>query len=149
MNALMATFIKYFYHLKPTILSILMLSEPTITAFLPTVKPEDAKQFYRNTLGLKLVSEDNYALEFKGVGALLRITIVDRFMPYPFTVLGFKIMNIESQIRSLLNKGVAFVRYDHFEQDDLAIWTSPSKAKIAWFKDPDGNLLSLIEHNPT
>jgi len=126
-----------------------MLSEPTITAFLPTVKPEDAKQFYRNTLGLILVSEDKYALEFKGDVVFLKITFVDRFMPHPFTVLGFKIMNIESQITSLLDKGVEFERYDHFEQDDLGIWTSPSKAKVAWFKDPDGNLLSLTEYSPT
>lgn len=124
-----------------------MLSKPTITAFLPTVKPEQSKQFYRNTLGLKLVSEDDYALEFEGNGVLLRITIVDKFNPHPFTVLGFKIEEIVSQVKSLNKKGVEFERYSSFKQDDLGIWTSPSKAKIAWFKDPDGNLLSLTEYS--
>lgn len=123
-----------------------MLSEPTITAFLPTVKPKQSKQFYMNTLGLKLVSEDDYALEFKGNGVLLRITIVDKFNPHPFTVLGFKIKEIVSQVKSLIKKGVVFERYSSLEQDDLGIWTSPSKAKIAWFKDTDGNLLSLTEY---
>jgi len=123
-----------------------MLSEPTITAFLPTVKPEQSKQFYMNTLGLKLVSEDDYALEFEGNGVFLRITIVEKFDPHPFTVLGFKIEDIVSQVKSLNKKAVEFERYNSFEQDDLGIWTSPSKAKIAWFKDSDGNLISLTEY---
>lgn len=123
-----------------------MLSNPTITAFLPTVKPEEAKRFYMNSLGLKLVSEDDYALEFEGGGVALRITIVEEFKPHPFTVLGFKINDIVSQALSISKKGVAFIRYDHFEQDDLGIWTAPSMAKIAWFTDPDGNLLSLTQY---
>lgn len=123
-----------------------MLTEPKITAFLPTVQPERAKQFYGNTLGLKLVSEDPYALEFEGSGVTLRITIVEKFNPQPFTVLGFKIVAIASQVKSLHKKGVKFEKYNSFEQDGLGIWTAPSKAKIAWFKDPDGNLLSLTEY---
>ncbi len=123
-----------------------MLFEPTITAFLPTVKPEQSKQFFLNTLGLRLVSEDNYALEFEGNGVCLRITIVDILNPQPFTVLGFKIEGIELQAKSLIKKGVVFERYNGLTQDDLGIWTSPSKAKVAWFKDPDGNLLSLTEN---
>lgn len=122
-----------------------MLTEPIITAFLPTVKPEQSKQFYRNTLGLKLVSEDDFALEFEGGGVVLRITIVEKFNPHPFTVLGFKVEDIASQVKSLTKKGVEFERYNSFKQDDLGIWTSPSKAQIAWLKDPDGNLLSLTE----
>lgn len=123
-----------------------MLTNPTITAFLPTVKQEQSKQFYMNILGLKLVSEDDFALEFEGTGVLLRITTVKKFNPYPFTGLGFKIEDIASQIKSLNKKGVEFERYNSFEQDDLGIWTSPNKAQIAWFKDPDGNLLSLTEY---
>ncbi len=123
-----------------------MLSEPKITAFLPTVKPQQSKQFYRNTLGLKLVSEDNYALEFKGKESLLRITIVDEFKPQSFTVLGFKIEEIVTEVKSLTKKGVKFEKYNSLKQDDLGIWISPSKARIAWFKDPDGNLLSLTQY---
>lgn len=123
-----------------------MLTKPTITAFLPTVNQGQSKQFYKNTLGLKLVSEDDYALEFEGGGVILRITIVENFDPHPFTVLGFKIEDITFQVKSLINEGVIFERYNSLEQNDLGIWTSPSKAQIAWFKDPDGNLLSLTEY---
>ena len=123
-----------------------MLSEPKITAFLPTIKPEQSKQFYMNTLGLKLVSEDNYALEFEGKGSILRITIVDEFKPQPFAILGFKIKEIVTEVKSLTKKNVKFEKYTSLNQDDLGIWTSPSKARIAWFKDPDGNLLSLTQY---
>jgi len=123
-----------------------MLTEPKITAFLPTVQPEMAKEFYKNTLGLKLKAEDPYALEFEGNGVTLRITKVEKFKPHPFAVLGFKIEKIASQVKSLREKGIKFERYNALEQDDLGIWTSPSKAKIAWFKDIEGNLLSLTEY---
>jgi len=122
-----------------------MLDNPTITAFLPTSKANQSKEFYLNTIGLQLVSEDNFAIEFVGNGVSLRITIVDKFDPHPFTVLGFKVKNIESQVESLKARDVAFERYSVFDQDDLGIWTSPSGARVAWFKDPDGNLLSLTE----
>lgn len=124
-----------------------MLIQPTITAFLPTINPTQSKQFYLNTLGLKLVAEDNFALEFEGGGVTLRITTVGEFTPHPFTVLGFKVGEIVAQVKSLNSKGVKFEKYSSFEQDDLGIWTAPSNAKIAWFKDPDGNLLSLTEKN--
>ena len=123
-----------------------MLSEPKITAFIPTVKPVQSKQFYMNILGLKLVSEDEYGLEFESNSTLLRVSIVQEFNPQPFTVLGFKIKGIIAQVEKLTKKGVIFERYSYFKQDNLGIWTSPSKAKIAWFMDPDGNLLSLTEN---
>ena len=75
-----------------------------ITAFLPTTNPEQSKLFYRNTLGLKLVSEDNYALEFEGKESRLRITSVVEFTPQPFTVLGFKVKDIVSEVKSLTKK---------------------------------------------
>lgn len=123
-----------------------MLEHPKITAFIPTTKPGQSKQFYQDSLGLKLVSEDEYALEFHGNGTILRITTVPTFEPYPFTVLGFKIENIESQVESLVSKGIKFERFEFMNQDAHGIWTSPSKAKVAWFKDPDGNLVSLTEY---
>lgn len=122
-----------------------MLQDPKITAFLPTTDSKKSKEFYTNILGLNLVSEDNFALEFEGMGSVLRITIVREFQPHPFTVLGFKIENIEQQVTALLHKNVTFERFNELDQDDLGIWTSPGSARIAWFKDPDGNLLSLTE----
>jgi len=122
-----------------------MLLEPKITAFIPTKQVEKSKQFYSNVLGLNLVSEDAYGIEFESNGCFLRIAIVHELKPYPFTVLGFKICDIESHVKSLIVKGVKFEKYDGLAHDNLGIWTSPSKAKVAWFKDPDGNLLSLTE----
>jgi hypothetical protein len=122
-----------------------MLSDKKLKAFIPTVNPKKAKEFYMNTLGLMLLSEDNYALEFDANGTLLRITTVPKLTPHPFTVLGWNVDNITHIIESLTSKGVVFEKYDVFEQDKLGIWLAPSGAKVAWFKDPDGNLLSLTE----
>ena len=124
-----------------------MLSDKKLKAFIPTINPEKAKRFYMDILGLTLLSEDNYALEFNANGTLLRITTVEKLNPHPFTVLGWNVDNIVFLIESLVNKGVVFERYNFFEQDKLGIWSSPSGAKVAWFKDTDGNLLSLTEND--
>jgi predicted enzyme related to lactoylglutathione lyase len=122
-----------------------MLSDKKLKAFIPTTNPEKAKNFYMNILGLKLLSEDNFALEFDANGTLLRVTSVEKLVPHPFTVLGWDVDNIPDHIKSLINKGVVFERYDFMEQDNMGIWTAPGGTKVAWFKDPDGNLLSLSE----
>jgi len=122
-----------------------MLSDKKLKAFIPTINPQKAKRFYMDILGLTLLSEDNYALEFNANGTLLRITTVEKLNPQPFTVLGWDVDNIVFLIQSLVSKGVVFERYNFFEQDELGIWTSPSGAKVVWFKDTDGNLLSLTE----
>lgn len=120
-----------------------MLSDKKLKAFIPTVAPEKSKRFYRDILGLKLLSEDNYASEFDANGTLLRVTTVDKLIPHPFTVLGWEVDNIEEMILTLGTKGVLFEKYNFFEQDELGIWIAPGGTKVAWFKDPDGNLLSL------
>lgn len=122
-----------------------MLYNMSIKAFVPTTKPDDAKVFYRDTLGLKLQSEDNYALEFEANGILLRVTIVPDLKPQAFTILGWNVPDIAVVIRSLNEKGVAFTKYDFMEQDSLGIWTAASGSKVAWFNDPDGNVLSLTQ----
>ena len=122
-----------------------MLRKANLKAFVPTTKPKEAKSFYRDTLGLELLSEDNYALEFDGNGTLLRVTIVPNLTPHPFTVLGWNVDDIISTIKQLNSKKVSFERYDFLKQDELGIWTSPNGSKVAWFKDPDGNILSLTE----
>ena len=122
-----------------------MLADKELKAFVPTVKPGDAKSFYKDILGLKLLSEDNYALEFEANGTLLRVTIVQDFKPQPFTVLGWDVEDIISVIKSLNKKGIICEKYESLEQDNLGIWTSPGGSKVAWFKDPDGNVLSLTE----
>ena len=120
-----------------------MLSNNKLVAFAPTTNPAKAKMFYKDILGLTLLSEDHFALVFDANGTILRVTPVREFQPHPFTVLGWETTDIENSIRSLNAKGIACEKYGFFEQDDLGIWTAPGGTKVAWFKDPDGNTLSL------
>ena len=122
-----------------------MLANQTIKAFVPTTKPAEAKVFYRDVLGLTLLSEDTYALEFNSNGTLLRVITVPELTPQQFTAVGWNVENIEAVICALNSKGIYCEKYGFMEQDDLGIWTSPSGAKVAWFKDVDGNVLSLTE----
>jgi len=122
-----------------------MLNNANIKAFVPTTKPDEAKVFYKDILGLKLLSEDGYALEFEANGILVRISIVPELKPHAFTILGWNVPDISSTIKSLNEKGVECKKYDFMEQGSLGIWTSPNGSKVAWFNDPDGNVLSLTE----
>ncbi len=122
-----------------------MLADKKLKAFVPTVMPDKAKLFYQDILGLKLLSEDKYALEFDANGTLLRVTRVNELKPHPFTVLGWDVDDISTTIKSLNKKGIVCEKYDFLEQDNLGVWTAPGGAKVAWFKDPDGNVLSLSE----
>lgn len=122
-----------------------MFYDGELKAFIPTKNSEKAKYFYRDVLGLKFISEDNYALEFDTNGTTLRVTIVQEFKPQPFTVLGWDVDNIVKVIKSLNRSGILCEKYDFLKQDELGIWTAPGGAKVAWFKDPDGNILSVSE----
>src|ERR1700685_776606 len=111
-----------------------MLSDKKVRAFIPTTKPDKAKSFYKDVLGLKLLSGDNYALEFDANGTLLRVTTVQDLQPQPFTVLGWGVDDISSTIKSLNDKNIFCEKYGFFEQDELGVWTAPSGSKVAWFK---------------
>jgi catechol 2,3-dioxygenase-like lactoylglutathione lyase family enzyme len=121
------------------------LKTAPIIAFVATTAPARAKEFYAETLGLRLVSEDGFALTFDAGGTMLRVATVKELKPAGYTVLGWLVPNIKVAIGDLVKKGVTFQRYGFFEQDELGIWSSPSGAKVAWFLDPDGNTLSLTE----
>jgi catechol 2,3-dioxygenase-like lactoylglutathione lyase family enzyme len=123
-----------------------MFSDKELVAFVPTTNQAKAKLFYKDILGLKLFSEDQFALEFDANGITLRVNTVKEFQPYPFTVLGWKTVDIETTIRSLNAKGIYCEKYGFFEQDLLGIWLAPDGTKVAWFKDPDGNTLSISSH---
>ena len=122
-----------------------MFADKELKAFVPTVMPDKAKYFYQDILGLTLLSEDNYALEFNANGVLLRVSIVPDLKPQGFTVLGWKVPDISSLIQSLNGKGVFCEQYSFLKQDDAGVWVSPGGSKVAWFKDSDGNILSLTE----
>ncbi len=122
-----------------------MLRSFPIIAFVATKAPSRAKSFYANTLGLRLVSEDSFALVFDAGGTMLRVAIVQELQPAGYTVLGWSVPDIRRAARNLEHNGVVFRRYNGLDQDGQGIWTSPSGARIAWFEDPDGNTLSLTE----
>ena len=114
--------------------------------FVITRDREKAVPFYRDVLGFPLVSDDFFAAVFDLNGTMLRISTVETHEATPSTVLGWDVPDIEAAAQTLKAKGVEFNIYDGFGQDELGIWTSPaSDAKVAWFKDPDGNVLSLTE----
>jgi len=118
-----------------------------IVGFVSIVDVARAKEFYRDTLGLRLVSEEPpYALVFEANGIMLRLGMAKELPPARGTVLGWQVPDIVATIKDLERAGVRFQRYDFVKQDDLGIWTTPTGAKVAWFKDPDGNILSLGEH---
>ena len=118
-----------------------------LIAFVATRDPVRAKEFYRDVLGLRLVMEQlPFALVFDAHGTMLRVTIVQKLTPAGYTVLGWDVPNIVTSAKRLLKAGVRFERYQGLEQDELGIWTAPGGARVAWFKDPDGNTLSISEH---
>ncbi len=122
-----------------------MLESMPIIAFVATTNPVRAREFYANVLGLKLLSEDNFALMFEAGGTKLRVAIVRELQPAGYTVLGWFVPDIRRAIQELVKRGVEFRQYEGFGQDEQGIWTSPSGARVAWFGDPDGNTLSLTE----
>lgn len=123
------------------------LGKYNIIGFVTIVDVERAKRFYRDTLGLRLVSEEPpFALVFDANGVMLRLVMGRERPPVPGTVLGWQVPDITAAVRDLEQRGVRFERYAQLPQDDLGIWTTPTGARVAWFKDPDGNTLSLSEH---
>jgi catechol 2,3-dioxygenase-like lactoylglutathione lyase family enzyme len=126
-------------------LAKISLGQFDVMAFAPTIDAKRAVEFYRDTLGLSLISQDGFAAAFDAHGFMLRVTSVPKpLTPQPFTVLGWKVPDIAAAVKGLAAAGVEFERYMD-SQDDLNIWTAPGGAKVAWFKDQDGNILSLTE----
>jgi catechol 2,3-dioxygenase-like lactoylglutathione lyase family enzyme len=122
-----------------------MLANSSLIAFGVTTDAKRARAFYEDTLGLRFISEDEFAIVYDVNGVSLRIQKVGRCVPQPFTVLGWSVASINRIVTRLMDKGVTLERYPSLQQDGRGIWQSPSGAKIAWLKDPDGNILSLTE----
>jgi len=114
-------------------------------AFVATTQSEKARAFYCDILGLTFEEDSPFALVVKAANATLRIQKVQSFEPLPFTSLGWTVEDIKATTQYLIDKGVSFERFEWMDQDELSIWTSPSGALVCWFKDPDGNLLSLTQ----
>lgn len=122
-----------------------ILGSQKLMAFVATSDPALAKAFYRDTLGLPLVSEDQFALVFDVAGTMLRVTTVQEVGAAKYTVLGWQVPDIIRTAKSLHEVGITLEQYTGMQQDELGIWNSPGGAKVAWFKDPDGNTLGITQ----
>lgn len=125
-----------------------MLANCDIIGFIPTLNPDRARAFYVDVLKLKFVGEDHFALVVRANHSNIRIAKVESFTPMPFTILGWEVTNIERAVKDLTASGVVFEKYP-FVKDPSGIWSAPGGAKVGWFKDPDGNVLSISQHPNT
>ena len=122
-----------------------MLATSDVIAFASTTDLARARTFYEATLGLPVVDENAFACVFDAHGTMLRITAVGEVAPPGYTVLGWRVSDISATVTGLESHGVVFTRYDGMNQDAHGVWTTPNGDRVAWFTDPDGNVLSLTE----
>lgn len=123
-----------------------MLAAGQIVGFVPTLDSLKARGFYEDQLGFQFVSDDQFALVMKAGSTSIRIAKAKNFTPAPYTVMGGEVAEIEAVVRWLTQRGVVFEKYPFVQDRDLGIWTTPGGDKVAWFKDPDGNVLSVSQH---
>jgi catechol 2,3-dioxygenase-like lactoylglutathione lyase family enzyme len=123
-----------------------MLASGKLVGFVPTTDYDKARAFYENKLGLEFVSLDQFALVMSVGGHKIRIAKVPNFTPLQGTILGWEVQDIKAAAAWLRDRGVTLERYPFVQDQELGIWTAPSGDKVAWFKDPDGNVLSISQH---
>jgi catechol 2,3-dioxygenase-like lactoylglutathione lyase family enzyme len=122
-----------------------MLGSCPIMAFVATTDAVRAKTFYQDVLGLKFVADDGYALVFDANGTVLRVAKAKELTPAPYTVLGWKVVDIAAAMKELTGRGVTFEQFPWMKGDERGVFTFPGGTRVAWFKDPDGNMLSLTQ----
>lgn len=123
-----------------------MLESSDVVAFLAATDLTRARGFYADALSLTLLAEDPYTCTFSAHGTTLPVSRVDEIVIAPYTVLGWSVSDIAATVRSLTAAGVVFERFESMEQDGLGVWEAPGGARVAWFKDPDGNTLSVTQN---
>ena len=122
-----------------------MFGTHNLMAFIATRDGARAREFYEKILGLRVVSDDDYAIAVDANGTVLRIQKVGELTPHAFTALGWEVPDIGPTVDELSERGIQFERFPGMDQDARGIWHSPGGAHVAWFKDPDGNTLSLTQ----
>ena len=123
-----------------------MLSTGKLIGFVPTKDSARSREFYEGKLGFKFVSDDQFALVMQAGESMIRIAKAGKFTPAQYTVMGWEVTDIEAMVKWLNERGVTFEKYPFVQDQKSGIWTTPNGDKIAWFKDPDGNVLSLSQH---
>ncbi len=123
-----------------------MLASAKLTGFIPSKDYDKARAFYVDKLGFEFVSLDQFALVLSLGGHKFRVSKVPNFTPLQGTILGWEVAEIEPVVRWLAERGVATEKYPFVQDKELGIWTTPNGDQVAWFKDPDGNILSVARH---
>ncbi len=116
--------------------------------FVTTTDAEKAKAFYGDALGFTFVKDDGFALVFDAHGTMLRVAKAKEHKAAVGTVLGWQVEDMEAAVRELMGRGVKFEQFGlpFLKQDELGVWEAPGGDQVAWFKDPDGNTLSISKH---
>jgi catechol 2,3-dioxygenase-like lactoylglutathione lyase family enzyme len=122
-----------------------MLTHEKLAAFLATSDAGRARDFFEGVLGLKFVEENDHLVVFETDSARLNLQKTDVVKPPFGTAVGWHVRDLRESIKGLAARGVSFERFEGMQQDDLAIWSPEPGTGVAWFKDPDGNLLSLSQ----
>ena len=122
-----------------------MFGTSQVIAFVPARSLERARAFYADTLGLTLTSQDDFGLMFDAAGTPLRVARVDDLTPAGFTIVGWLVSDIGAAVAQLARRGVTMERFEFMAQDEQGVWIAPGGARVAWFKDPDGNTLSITQ----
>ena len=125
-----------------------MLRTSPLVGFVATANAEQARAFYAGVLGLELLEDSAFALVFGAAGTVIRVQKVERVTVAPYTALGWEVADIARAVGELASRGVLFERYPWMPQDEAGVWRTPDGAGVAWFKDPDGNTLSLTQPAP-
>lgn len=123
-----------------------MLDSARMVGFIPTEDYDRAREFYESKLGFQFVTLDQYALVMSTGKNMIRIAKLKGLTPAQYTVLGWEVENIEAIVTWLMERGVVFAEYPFIQDRELRIWTTPNGDRVAWFKDPDGNVLSVSQH---
>jgi catechol 2,3-dioxygenase-like lactoylglutathione lyase family enzyme len=123
-----------------------MLTAAPLVAFAATTDLARSHAFYGGVLGLDHVETTAFANVYEATGTSLRVTLVGQVTVAPYTVLGWTVDDLRAAIADLTARGVAFERFEGVDQDADGIWRAPGGTQVAWFRDPDGNLLSLTQH---
>ena len=125
-----------------------MFKQAKLVAFLATSHPTEAKAFYQSRLGLQLVEESDFALVFLAGGTTLRIQKVGAVQSLPYTAMGWEVKDIAATLQLLASHGVTPQRFDGLTQNEQGVWQAPDGAQVAWFRDPDVNLISITQPKP-
>jgi catechol 2,3-dioxygenase-like lactoylglutathione lyase family enzyme len=123
-----------------------MLASSRMVGFVPTTDYDATRAFYVDKLGLEFVSLDQFALVVRASASTIRITKIPNFTPLQGTTLGWAVEDIEAVAKWLQSRGVVLEKFPFAQDQQLGIWTAPSGDRVAWFKDPSGNILSISQH---